>query len=254
MSGAAILAGSGALRAGAGLVQVAVPAEILAIVATGNPCYTTAGMPQDMRGRFAHAALDELVELAHAATVVAVGPGLSQSETLPQLIEGLLTRINKPMVLDADALNAVSQLRTPILSKRTAPTVLTPHPGEFARLVNTLTGTVQTNRQTLAIEYAKNHRAILVLKGHKTLVTDGHLVHENATGNPGMATGGTGDVLTGVVAGLLAQGLNPYDAAVLGVWVHGRAGDLAADRVGECSLIASDLLVDLPSAFRERTN
>jgi NAD(P)H-hydrate epimerase len=252
MSGAAVLCGSASLRGGAGLVQVAVPGEIQAIVAAGNPCYLTAACDQDLRGRFAASATEQLVDLASSSDVVAVGPGIGQSGTLPGVIAALIGRIDKPLIIDADGLNAVAQLGNDALRNRRAPIVLTPHPGEFARLTRRSIAEFQTHRQDIAVAYAAEHSAILVLKGHCTLVTDGRQVYRNTTGNPGMASGGTGDVLTGLIAALIGQRLEPFAAAVLATWAHGRAGDLAAERIGQTALVATDLLDYLPSALREK--
>lgn len=251
MSGAAVLCGSGCLRGGAGLVQIAVPGEILGTVAAGNPCYLTTPLAQDLRGRFATSAADELIELSIWADVIAVGPGIGQSEAMPSLVAALFDRAAKPLVVDADGLNALAKLSRDQWRDRRAPIVLTPHPGEFSRLTGRTADEIQASRQDLAVEYANKLQAILVLKGHATLVTDGRRLYKNATGNPGMATGGTGDVLTGLIAALMAQKLEAFDAAVLGVWAHGRAGDLAAERVGQSALIATDLLNYLPTALRE---
>ena len=154
-------------------------------------------------------------------------------------------------MVDADGLNAVARL--PPADWRTCrqPAVLTPHPGEFARLCDQPADAVRDRREELATAYAADHQVVLVLKGHRTLVTDGRRLYRNGTGNPGMATGGTGDVLTGLIAALIGQKLDPFDAAVLGVWAHGRAGDLAAADVGQTALIATDLLVHLPAALKE---
>jgi NAD(P)H-hydrate epimerase len=252
MSGAAVLCGSAALRGGAGLVQVAVPAEVLHTVAAGNPCYLATGFEQDTRGQFSTAATGELVQLATDwSDVVAVGPGVGQSESMPGLIATLIGRVRKPLVIDADGLNALSRLPPNEWPTRNGPLVLTPHPGEFARLTGLPVGDIQHQRQELAASFALEHELILVLKGHGTIVTDGKRLYRNTTGNPGMATGGTGDVLTGLIAALIGQGLSAFDAALLGVWVHGRAGDLAAERVGQTALIATDLLTYLPAALRE---
>jgi ADP-dependent NAD(P)H-hydrate dehydratase len=252
MSGAAVLCGSAALRGGAGLVQVAVPGDVLPTVAAGNPCYLTSSFAQDMGGRFGSAAVDGLVDVAASwADVVAVGPGLGQSEAIPGLVAALFQRANKPLVVDADGLNALARLPAADWGARNHPAVLTPHPGEFARLCNESADAVRDRREELATAYAAEHQVILVLKGHRTVVTDGTRVYRNDTGNPGMATGGTGDVLTGLIAALIGQRLDPFDAAVLGVWVQGRAGDLAAGAVGQTALIATDLLTSLPAALRE---
>jgi NAD(P)H-hydrate epimerase len=249
MTGAAILCASAALRGGAGLVRVAVPESVWPVVASGNPCFMTAPLPQDEQGHIAAEAEATVVELTRANDVVAIGPGLGRSPGLDTLLSRLLPQISAPMVLDADGLNAfdanAGQLR-----KHDGSLIITPHPGEFARLTKSDTRTVQSQRREVAARFAAEHTCIVVLKGHGTIVTDGRRVFENNTGNPGMATGGTGDVLTGVIAALLGQGLGPFAAAQLGVHVHGLAGDLARDDLGEMSLIASDLLDYLPRAFR----
>jgi NAD(P)H-hydrate epimerase len=251
MSGAAVLCASAALRGGAGLVRVATPEEVLPIVAAGNPCYMTAALPQDDQGQLADRAEAELLYLAQTNDVVAAGPGLGRGPALTALVLALLDKTSTPLVLDADALNAI-QHQVSHLAGRTAPVILTPHPGEFARLLSLDVPAVLARRQELATRFAHDAGVVLVLKGHGTLVTDGRQLYENTTGNPGMATGGTGDVLTGLIAALLGQGLKPFAAAQLGVYLHGLAGDLARDAIGEVALIASDLLLYLPAAFRSR--
>lgn len=248
MSGAAVLCASAALRGGAGLVRVAVPEGIWSIVAAANPCYTTAPLPQDDRGRLSAAALPELLELLRSNSVAALGPGLGQSAELADIIASILEKTATPLVLDADALNVLVD-RLDVLHKHGGAIVLTPHPGEFARLLGSDIAAVQARRQELAAEFARRYGVVVVLKGHGTVVTDGRRVYVNTTGNPGMATGGTGDVLGGLIAALLGQKLEPFAAAQLGVYLHGRAGDLAREQVGEVSLIASDLLEYLPRAF-----
>ena len=248
MSGAAVLSGLGALRGGAGLVRLGVPTEILPLVAAANPCYLTAPLPQDLDGQLAAHALEPLLALIEANTVFAIGPGLGRGPALTELVGELLVRIQIPMVLDADGLNAVIH-GTERLQEHHAPLILTPHPGEFARLVGGDVATVQSFRQELAVCFALEHDLVLVLKGRKTIVTDGRRIYHNTTGNPGMATGGTGDVLTGLIAALVGQGLEPFAAAQLGVHLHGLAGDLARDDLGEVSLIATDLLNYLSKAI-----
>ena len=157
---------------------------------------------------------------------------------------------DNPLVLDADALNVLVPIPDG-LRNRKAPVVLTPHPGEFARLTGTTTAQVQANRMNTAIGFASRWNVVLVLKGQQTIVTDGGRVYVNSTGNPGMATGGTGDVLTGLTAAFVAQGMGAFEAAVLATWVHGRAGDLAAEAVGQTALCATDVLSHLPMALRE---
>jgi ADP-dependent NAD(P)H-hydrate dehydratase len=245
MSGAAALTGTAALRGGAGLVRVATAQGVSAAVAGHEPSYLTWPLPEDADGMIGTAALPELLELAQANDVLAVGPGLGQSPAVCQVVRTLIASARKPVVLDADGIFAIRDQ----LGEIAPPLVLTPHPGEFARLVGATTAAVQADRTAAAVRFARDYRVVLVLKGHHTVVSDGDAVYVNQTGNPGMATGGSGDVLTGVVAALLAQGMRSFDAAVLGVFVHGRAGDLAARELGELSLIASDLLRYLPAAF-----
>jgi NAD(P)H-hydrate epimerase len=249
MSGAAILCGSAALRSGAGLVFVAVPEGTLPIVAAGNPCYLTVPLPQDEQGVLSETAETQLLGEVEKATVAALGPGLGHGPGITALVTTVLARSHKPLVLDADALNAL-QGHTHCLNQRSGPVILTPHPGEFARLIGSDVASVQARRQALATAFAGEHQLVLVLKGYRTIVTDGQRIYINNTGNAGMATGGTGDVLTGLIAALLAQGLDPFGAAQLGVYLHGVAGDLARDAVGEVSLIASDLLAYLPRAIQ----
>ncbi len=249
MSGAAVLCGSAALRGGAGLVKVAVPASVLPIVAGANPCYLTTGLPEDDQGRFADQAEKELLDLARANDVVALGPGVGQSETLTKLVTTILEQVSVRVVLDADGLNAIQHCPERLKGRRGA-TILTPHPGEFARLLGTTVAEVQAHRSEFAVRFAAEHGVVLVLKGEGTIVTDGRRVYINTTGNPGMATGGTGDVLTGIIAALLGQKLEPFAAAQLGAHLHGLAGDLARDTLGEVCLIASDLLDYLPPALR----
>jgi NAD(P)H-hydrate epimerase len=249
MSGAAILCATAALRGGAGIVRVALAEGILPIVASGNPCYLTIPLPQDEQGRLASDAEAELLAAIEANDVTALGPGLGRSEAITALVAAVLARTRRSLVLDADGLNAL-QGHTDRLKYRAAPTILTPHPGEFARLVGSDVATVQADRQGWAVRFAAEQGVVLVLKGHGTIVTDGRRVYQNTTGNPGMATGGTGDVLSGLIAALLGQHLEPFAAAQLGVYLHGLAGDLACADLGEVSLIASDLLTYLPRSFR----
>jgi NAD(P)H-hydrate epimerase len=250
MSGAAVLCSTAALRGGAGLVKAAVPQGILPVVAAANPCYLTAPLPEDDQGRIDKAALPLLLEHLHGQTAVVVGPGLGQSPDLPDVLAEVLRADTTPLVLDADGLNALAK-RTDMLKANQRPLILTPHPGEFSRLTGTPIPEIQAHRQESAVRFAEEHNVVLVLKGHGTVVTDGDRVYVNATGNPGMATGGTGDVLAGLIGALIAQGLEAFAAAQLGVYLHGLAGDQARDAFGESPLIATDLLDYLPEAFRQ---
>jgi NAD(P)H-hydrate epimerase len=275
MAGAAALAGMAALRGGAGLVRLAVPEACLEMIAGFEPSYMTVALPADVAGRISVGAFDRIVDLIDRATVIACGPGLGRSADLDHLVNRLYREIDKPMVFDADALNALAA-DSNVLAHHGGPRILTPHPGEFARLIGKKldggkaeTGSelrgqrggdsggdeaarpVLSQRQQAAIALAGQCGIVVVLKGHGTLVTDGRRSAVNPTGNPGMATGGSGDVLTGLITALACQQLEPYDAARLGVYVHGLAGDLAAAELGQVSLIASDLIRFLPKAFQQ---
>lgn len=252
MSGAAILCGSAALRAGAGLVFLAVPESTLSIVSTVNPCYLTYPMSEDVDGRLSGQCLDELLDKANACDVVAIGPGLSTGEEREQIVGALLQHVSVPMILDADALNVLPN-QMEFLRNRHAPTVLTPHPGEFSRLTGLDISTIQQEREEHSVHFASENKVTLILKGNSTVVTDGSKVFINETGNPGMATGGTGDVLTGLIAALIGQGMSVFEAAQLSVYLHGLSGDLASEVLGEHSLIASDLIDYLPTAFQEHS-
>ena len=251
MAGAAVLCGRAALRAGAGLVQVACPASVQPVVAAGHPCYTTVGLRQHADGTFGDGVAAEVIELARTADALAIGPGLGHTPDVAALIRAVVRELPRtPTVIDADGLNALAPFADEFAG-RASPLVLTPHPAEFARLSGRTVPEVQANREALAAEFAARFTVVLLLKGMGTLVTDGRRLYRNSTGNPGMATGGTGDVLTGAIAALLGQRLSPFDAAALGAWVHGRAGDLAAAELGQTGLTAADLPERLPHVFRE---
>lgn len=250
MAGAAVLCGRSALRSGAGLVQVATPACVQSVVAAGNPCYTTFALHQHSDGTLTETAAADLAAWAKSADALALGPGLGQGNDVKQfVIRAMNEVVNQPAIVDADGLNAMSPF-TDEYKTRSIPLVVTPHPGEFARLSGHSMDEIQEKREELAVEFAAKFGVVLLLKGAGTLVTDGTRLYRNSTGNPGMATGGSGDVLTGVIAALLAQGLTPFDAAVLGAWVHGRAGDLAAAATGEIGMTAADIVEHLPQAIR----
>lgn len=242
MSGAACLAGAGALRGGAGLVTMAVPHCILNIIASFEPSYMTIGLPDDDHGRILQTAIQPLTQILSKQSAVAIGPGLGQSNGLLDLVVELYRTIHVPCVFDADALNLLAKrsylLKRPV---ETAPRIITPHVLEFSRISGIPVEAIEADRTGTAAEFAQKNHVVVVLKGCNTVVTDGTHVAINTTGNSGMATGGSGDVLTGVIAGLLAQGLPVFEAAHLGVHVHGLAGDLAAEELSKPGMIASDL-------------
>jgi NAD(P)H-hydrate epimerase len=250
MSGAACLAGLGALRGGAGLVTLAVPREIQPIVAAVEPSYLTLGLTDDSYGRLSAAAEPELAAVLKHYDVFACGSGWGLSDNIIDLAKWMFTTIAAPLVIDADGLNALAKAPESFSNLLPGPRVLTPHPGEFARLVGTDIDTVQKNRESLAVEFAQQKGVVLLLKGSGTIVTDGQRLAVNQTGNSGMATGGTGDVLTGLITALLGQGLPPFEAAQLGAHLHGLAGDLAAGDHSKPGLIASDLPRYLGAAWK----
>jgi NAD(P)H-hydrate epimerase len=253
MSGAIALSGMAALRGGAGLVTLGVPRTVQHVVASFNPCYMTLAL-DDNGECVASSAAPQLLPVARRMTAVAIGPGLGRQGNVTRVVRNLYEEASRPLVIDADGLFALAE-GGPLLAA--GPRILTPHPGEFARLAGRPIG--NQSRSDAAMELARiwsataGHTVVVVLKGQHTVITDGEQLTENQTGNPGMATGGTGDVLTGVITALLCQGLPPYDAARLGAHVHGLAGDLAAEKLGQVSLIATDLLDFLPTAFQNTT-
>jgi len=253
MAGAVALAGMAALRSGAGLVTLAVPRSIQATVASFEPSIMTLALSQETedalqanRSAGIHAAAENMMALA-------LGPGLGTASTTFDLVHSLYASIQLPMIVDADALNAIAQ-QLDLLNSPAGPRILTPHPGEFERFTGQRAADNPQQRAEQAAELCRRDASgntIVVLKGHHTVITDGQRYAVNATGNPGMATGGTGDCLTGIITALVGQGLTPWDAARLGVYIHGLAGDLAAEERGEVSMIASDLIHYLPAAFQQ---
>lgn len=250
-SGAAAMAGMSCLRSGAGLATVATPKSVLAAVASYAAEIMTEPLAETPDGTLSRSALEKWDQLVKNMTVLAVGPGLSRNSETVHVVREILRRTAIPTLLDADALNALAG-QTELLAQAKAPTIITPHPGEMARLCGTNVQSVQADRVAVARQFASSRKTIVVLKGHKTVVASpSGETWINCTGNPGMATGGTGDVLTGIIAGLLAQHpKEPLLCAIAGVFLHGLAGDVARDHVGEISLMATDLIHVLPEAFR----
>jgi ADP-dependent NAD(P)H-hydrate dehydratase / NAD(P)H-hydrate epimerase len=255
-AGAAALAGWGALRAGAGLVTVATPEDSLPVVASYRPELMTTPLAQTDAGTISprNFEYNRFADLLRDKSVLAIGPGLSMQVETQQFVMRVLADCPLPIVLDADGLNALAAAPSPPLERRSPALSLTPHPGEMARLLGCTTAEVQGDRLAAARRAAKKFKAYVVLKGFHTIIasTEG-AIFINSTGNPGMATAGTGDVLTGILAGLTAQfGVKDWARVLgLGVYLHGLAGDLALARAGEAPLIASDLIEAIPTAFAQ---
>ena len=253
MSGAVILAARAAYRSGIGKATVAVPGAAWIPVASQlvEPM-TVALDDRHHPGEFSVDMADDLVSRSDFFDAVVFGCGLGRSPHTASLVNAFVPRCRKPLLLDADAL---TQFDPSIIDKRRAtpdrPLVLTPHPGEMAALCGEPIAAVQLNRESVAARFARSHSCVLALKGSATVIAENDKIAVNPTGNPGMATGGSGDVLSGIIGALLATGMAGFDAARLGVWVHGRAGDIRAQTVGETSLIASDIIDGLATAIQE---
>ncbi|SHG39336.1 NAD(P)H-hydrate epimerase [Thermosyntropha lipolytica DSM 11003] len=251
MTGAVSMAAYAALRAGAGLVTAAVPESLLPIVAGFRPEIMTVPLAETGKAAIAVEALPAIENLLGAVSVCAVGCGMSRYLEAKAIMNFILEKAGVPLVIDADGINALAE-DISILKNRQVPVVLTPHPGEMARLLQKSIKEVQADRVEIARSFAVDWNVTLVLKGNKTVVAmPSGDVYVNLTGNPGMATAGSGDVLCGIISGFIAQGLNPQMAAVAGVYVHGRAGDLASMAKGERGLIALDLVEWLPEVLRQ---
>jgi hydroxyethylthiazole kinase-like uncharacterized protein yjeF len=250
-AGSVAMAGMAALRTGAGLSTVATPKSVLGTVAGFHPELMTEPLPETDAGTISSSALDRIGELAEGKSVLAVGPGISRDPQTAELVRTLVAQLQLPMVVDADGLNAFEG-RAAELNGKGRTLVITPHPGEMARLVGCTIADVQKDRLGVARKFAREHGVIVVLKGHRTLVVQpGGEAWVNTTGNPGMSTGGTGDILTGMVSGMIAQhSKQAFQAVLAAVHLHGLAGDVMRESVGEHSLVATDLLKGLPEAFR----
>ena len=243
-TGAAALASMGALRSGAGLVFLGVPRSIYAIEAVKLTEPVVFPLPDD-DGKLSSDAVPEILERLPKMDAVLLGPGLGQSQGVLEVMKTVLEKASCPVVLDADGINVVAKHRD-ILRGRTAPTILTPHDGEFARLG----GVIGEDRVATAEQMARELGCIMLLKGHHTVITDGSSIYINHTGNPGMAVGGSGDVLAGIIVSLLGQGIAPLEAAACGAWLHGAAGDLCAAEMGQYGMLPTDLLHVLPRLLK----
>ena len=243
-TGAAALAAQGALRSGAGLVFLGVPESIYAIEAVKLTEAIVFPLPE-ADGKLSADAVPEIQARLEKMDAALIGPGLGQSEGTFRVVKAVLENFPKPVVVDADGIN-VLRTHKDILRGRTAPTILTPHEGEFARLGGVITEDRAASAQALAGDLG----CIVLLKGHATIITDGKHTYVNRTGNPGMAVGGSGDVLSGILVSLLGQGIAPLEAAACGAWLHGTAGDLCAGEIGQYGMLPSDMVEAPPRLLK----
>ena len=249
MAGAAIMAGKAALRCGIGLLKIAVPKSIYPVCATNILESVYYPLEETSNGVISSKNTDFLLEMCEKSSAVVIGCGLSVCDDTKNLVQSVITNCKKPLVIDADALNCICN-KPEILKNLKAPAIITPHPGEMARLLHSTPKTVNSSRENTAIDFAKKFGVITVLKGAGTIIAspDGE-VYINHTGNSGMATGGSGDVLSGIIGSLLAQGAAPVNAAAAGVFLHGTIGDLAAEKLGKISMLPTDMIDMIPTAY-----
>ncbi len=249
-TGAAIMAGKSALKIGAGLVTIGTPESCLPIIARSMMELMTEPLPETEKKTLSKEALEKVLTLLENKDAILIGPGITTHPSTSNLIFKLLEKIDKPMIIDADGLNIIAS-NPDILKNLKNNTVLTPHPGEFARLLKKPTKEILKNKIEYTREFAIKYNIYLVLKGYKTLIaTPQGDVFVNPTGNPGMATAGSGDVLSGILGGLIVQQNNFFEAILAGVYVHGLSGDIAVQKIGERSLVAGDLIKYLPKAIK----
>lgn len=249
MAGAAIMAGKAALRCGIGLLKIAVPKSIYPVCATNILESVYYPLEETSNGVISSKNTDFLLEMCEKSSAVVIGCGLSVCDDTKNLVQSVITNCKKPLVIDADALNCICN-KPEILKNLKAPAIITPHPGEMARLLHSTPKAVNSNRENTAIDFAKKFGVVTVLKGAGTIIAspDGE-VYINHTGNSGMATGGSGDVLSGIIGSLLAQGASPINAAAAGVFLHGTIGDLAAEKLGKISMLPTDMIDMIPTAY-----
>lgn len=249
MAGAAIMAGKAALRCGIGLLKIAVPKSIYPVCTTNILESVYYPLEETSNGVISSKNTDFLLEMCEKSSAVVIGCGLSVCDDTKNLVQSVITNCEKPLVIDADALNCICN-KPEILKNLKAPAIITPHPGEMARLLHSTPKTVNSNRENTAIDFAKKFGVVTVLKGAGTIIAspDGE-VYINHTGNSGMATGGSGDVLSGIIGSLLAQGAAPINAAAAGVFLHGTIGDLAAEKLGKISMLPTDMIDMIPTAY-----
>ena len=249
MAGAAIMAGKAALRCGIGLLKIDVPKSIYPVCATNILESVYYPLEETSNGVISSRNTDFLLEMCEKSSAVVIGCGLSVCDDTKNLVQSVITNCEKPLVIDADALNCICN-KPEILKNLKVPAIITPHPGEMARLLHSTPKTVNLNRENTAIDFAKKFGVVTVLKGAGTIIAspDGE-VYINHTGNSGMATGGSGDVLSGIIGSLLAQGAAPINAAAAGVFLHGTIGDLAAEKLGKISMLPTDMIDMIPTAY-----
>ncbi len=251
MSGAAAIMAKSALRSGTGLSRAAVPESILPIIAAIEPSYTITPLPEDKQGRISRKALHTILDLLPLNDCIGMGPGLGKSNDLKLIIEKIIGQEDLKLVLDADGLNNLSGIKG-WPGKVKADIILTPHPGEMKRIYKSVfREEMPDDRVEQAACLAEETNTTVVLKGAGTVVTDCKKYYINDTGNSGLASGGTGDCLTGIITSLRGQGMSAFEAAQLGVYIHGVAGDIAAEKLGQISMIASDVVDFLPEAFKQ---
>lgn len=243
-TGAAYLASMGALRSGAGLAFLGVPESIYAIEAIKLNEPVVFPLPDD-HGKLSVLAIPEIEERLSQMDAVLVGCGLGQSRGVLSVVRFVLENARCPVVLDADGINVLAAHKD-VLRGRKFPTILTPHDGEFLRFG----GTIGDDRMASAAYFAREWNSIVLLKGHETCITDGVTGYRNRTGNPGMAVGGSGDVLAGILVSLLGQGIAPLEAAACGAWLHGKAGDVCAEELGQYGMLPTDMLGVLPRLMK----
>lgn len=247
-TGAAAMAARSALRSGAGLVFLGTPKSVYEILAVKNDEAMVFPLPDDGVGRLSYSAWPMIEKRLMESTACLIGPGLGRSEEITELVCKVVEEARQPLVIDADGINAVAE-NIDVLKRTKCPVVLTPHDGEFGRLGGDLSG---CDRLTAARDFSRRYGCILVLKGHRTITAlpDGR-AYVNTTGNPGMATGGSGDVLAGIITSLIGQGIPPEEAAAAAVWIHGKAGDLCADDLGEAGMLPTDMIDRLPCVLKQ---
>jgi len=248
MTGAAALASQAAIRSGCGYVTLGVPESLNPIMEAKLTEVMTLPLPETECSGLSVEALLKIMSFSSDATSLAIGPGLSAAPETLSLVRMIVQRADKPIVVDADAISAFAEHKEMLNNK---PLVITPHPGEFCKLTLIDKKKILASPDKVAAKFAKEHGIVVVLKGHRAVVTDGKNIYINASGNPGMSTAGAGDVLTGMITSFLAQGALPFEAAAMGVYFHGRAGDQCAKRIGMMGMIAGDIVKMIPGVLKE---